>query len=185
MALALPAAAQTTAVYGGAPDHIDIAVPVTTSIAGRCGFSSAPSGTYDAGDLTQGFAHDFPFAAACNTPFRVAVVSQNGGLNAAAVAPPGYSASAPYEVTLMLIGDAGVVPSNATCLADALASATAVPCSFRGPATPYQGLKLNGPSSGVTGSYLRVFAPAYRGATMLLASSNYRDVLTVSISAAP
>jgi hypothetical protein len=180
--LGAPATAQTTAVYGGNPDHIDLAIPVTASIAVSCSFATAPAGTFSAGEISPGFSHDFPFTVACNTPFRVAVVSQNGGLSAPVTPPPGYAAAAPYDIRLALVGDTGVVPVNATCTAASLSAASPSPCAFRGPASAVSGLMLGGRSSGVAGSYLRVSAPVYRGVT-LIASPDYRDVLIVTLAA--
>lgn len=180
--VATPSSAQTTAVYGGNPNHIDLSVPVTASIKSRCEFSPPPSGSYDAGDITRPFTHDFSFSARCNTPFRVAVVSQNGSLRAPVAPPPGYAASIAYDVTLALVGGSNTAPANATCTVSSLSSAALSPCSFRGPATATSGLRLDGSSDGAVGSYLRVSSPGVLPTVMLISSPDYRDVLTVSIS---
>lgn len=179
---AAPSAAQTTAVYGGNPNHIDLPVPVTASIASRCEFSTPPSGSYDAGDITRPFTHEFPFSVRCNTPFRVAVVSQNGSLKAPVAPPPGYAASTAYDVTLALIGGQNTAPANATCTAASLSSAASPPCSFRGPASATLGLELDGRSNSAIGSYLRVSSRGGLPAVTLISSPDYRDVLTISIS---
>jgi hypothetical protein len=182
---ATPAYAQATAVAGGNPDRIDVAIPVTASIATRCGFATgaAPSGTYNTPDLNNGFTHDFTFKLQCSGPLRVAVVSAHGGLSASVgTPPPGYTAFAPYQVTLSLAGDAGVPQASAACDAQALVLTASPPCSFRGPASSDQGLRLDGSSGGVSGSYLRVSAPVYAGTGNLVASSAYRDTLTVTLS---
>lgn len=183
--IATPASAQVTAIAGGNPDHIDIALPVTASIGAHCGFAAAPNGTYSTPDLHQAFTHDFPFALQCTGPSRVAIVSANGGLLAAVGAPPsGYTRLAPYRVTLSLAGDSGVTSESATCDAQNLAADAVSPCLFRGPAAGGQGLLLSGPSSNVSGSYLRVNAPAYGGGAILVAANNYQDTLTITLSAA-
>ena len=180
---AMSAGAQTTAVSGGNPNHIDLSIPVTASVASRCGFSIG--GTYSATDLNGGFTHDFTFALQCNLASRTAVVSANGGLLAPGATPPsGYTRLAPYHVALNLVGNPGVAGASADCEAAALAAAAALPCTFRGPATTSSGLKLGGASSNVAGSYLRVSAPLYAGTGKLVASSEYADVLTVTLSAA-
>lgn len=177
-----PASAQTTAVYGGNPNHIDLAVPVTASIASRCEFSSPPTGSYNVGDVVRPFTHDFPFSARCNTPFRVAVVSQNGSLKASVAPRPGYAANTPYDVTLALVGGSNTAPANANCPAASLSSTASSPCTFRGPASATSGLRLDGRSNGAAGSYLRVSSPGVLPTVTLIASPDYRDVLTVSIS---
>lgn len=174
--------AQTTAIAGGSPANITLAIPVTTSVAGRCNLSV--SGSYDAPEITAGFTHDFSIALQCSTPVRVAVVSANGGLLAAITPPPlGYSRLAPYDVALSLVGNSGVPTATATCAAATLTATAGAPCNFRGPATPTQGLRLSGASTAASGSYLRVSAPVYAGPETLVASSTYVDTLTVTVSA--
>ena len=179
----VPAHAQTTAIAGGTPADIALAVPVTASVAARCAFSVG--GTYTAPEITAGFTHDFTIALQCGTAARVAVVSGNGGLLATVPAPSiGFSRLAPYDVALNLVGNSGVPTATASCAAAALTSATGAPCSFRGPASATQGLRLSGASTAASGSYLRVSAPAYAGTETLIASDTYADTLTVTLSAA-
>lgn len=181
--LAFPANAdaQITAIAGGSPNHIDLAVPVTASVANRCGFTIG--GTFTASDINAGFTHDFEIVLQCNVASRMAVVSTNGGLLAAVPATlQGYARMAPYRVTLNLVGNTGVATVNAVCDVATLAAGAAAPCSFRGPASPTQGLRLSGPSSGAAGSYLRVSAVPYAGVGTLVASSTYADTLVVTLS---
>lgn len=173
--------AQTTAVAGGSPANITLAIPVTASVAARCSFSI--SGTYDAPEIAAGFTHDFGMVLQCSTAVRVAVVSANGGLLAAIATPPlGYSRLAPYDVALSLVGNSGVPTATAVCVAATLTSTAGAPCTFRGPATSTQGLRLGGASSAASGSYLRVSAPVYAGPETLMASATYADTLTVTVS---
>ncbi len=179
--------AAVTAVAGGSPDHVDITLAVTASVASRCGFATdaTPDGTYDAADINAGFTHDFPFALQCNCPSRVAVVSANGGLLApVSGVPQGFSNLAPYEVTLSLTGNAGVQTVNSGCQASTLSGSSAIPCSFRGPASATQGLRLGGAAGNVSGSYLRVSAPPYSGSAVLVAASTYADTLTITLGVA-
>lgn len=182
---AVPASAQTTAyaVGQGSPNQILLSIPVTASVGGRCGFAagSAPSGTYNQPDFdVNGLNHDFAFQLECTGPARVAVVSANGGLLTPGSAPTGYTTLAPYDVTLNLVGSTAV--ANGTCEVATLVSGST--CSFVGPASTTQGLRLNSNSLDQTGSYLRVSAPPYAEATQLV-SGNYADTLTVTISASP
>lgn len=173
--------AQTTAVAGGSPDHIDLTIPVTASVANRCSFTIG--GTFTASDLNAGFTHDFEIVLQCNVASRMGVVSTNGGLLAAVPEPlQGYSRLAPYRVTLNLVGNTGVATVNAVCDAATLTANAATPCSFRGTASPAQGLRLSGPSVSVAGSYLRVSATPYAGVGTLVASSTYADTLIVTLS---
>ncbi len=173
--------AQTTAVAGGSPDHIDLAIPVKASVTNRCSFTIG--GTFTASDINAGFTHDFEIVLQCNVASRMGVVSTNGGLLAAVPPPPqGYVRLAPYRVTLNLVGDTGVASVNADCDVAALTADAAVPCSFRGTASPTQGLRLSGPSSGTAGSFLRVSAIPYAGVGMLVASPSYADTLVVTLS---
>lgn len=177
----LSARAQTTAIAGGSPANIALAIPVASSVAARCTF--LVSGTYDAPEITAGFTHDFGIALQCSSAVRVAVVSANGGLLAAIATPPfGYSRTAPYDVLLSLVGNSGVPTATATCAVATLTSSAGAPCTFRGPATSTQGLRLGGASTAASGSFLRVSAPVYAGSATLIASTTYADTLTVTIS---
>jgi hypothetical protein len=179
--------AQTTAVAGGNPSYIALSLPVMASVASECGFATgeAPNGSYTAQNLSAGFSFDFAFALKCNAPSRVAVVSANGGLLApGGTLPSGYTNLAPYQVTLNIVGDAGVSTANAVCDAQTLSAGAKLPCVFRGPATGSQGLELAGISGNAPGSYLRISAPSYIGAATLLTAAAYADTLIVTVSAA-
>ena len=188
LCLAAPmAAAQTTAINGGSPSSISVNVTVRASVAPACGFSpgAVPSGTKALGNITQPFSTDFSFALRCNVPARVAVVSDNGGLRMAGSGSPpaGYAVLAGYDVTLNLAGDQGA-PASASCDVATLAAAAQTACSFRGPAGATAGLRLGSVSTDTPGSYLRVAGPRSLGANLLLASTNYSDRLTITVSPA-
>jgi hypothetical protein len=108
------------------------------------------------------------------------VVSSNGALIAPGVAPAGYTTSAPYDVTLNVVQNAGG-PATGTCAVANLV--TGGSCTFRGPASTSQGL-LVAVSQNQSGSYIRVGAPIYAGANTLVASTGYADTLTVTLSPA-
>lgn len=119
----------------------------------------------------------------CTPAVRVAVVSANGGLLAAIATPPfGYGKLAPYDVALSLVGNSGVPTATAACAAATLTTASGAPCTFRGPASSNQGLRLGGASSAASGSYLRVSAPVYAESETLIASTTYADTLIVTVS---
>jgi hypothetical protein len=182
------AQAQVTAYAGGSPSNIVLSIPVTASVGGRCGFAPglAPNGSTDVGEVNNAFSADFPFTLECTVPFRAAVISQNGGLLATGVTPAtGYTNLAPYLVDLNLVGDAGVTPVNATCDTGDLKTSSGATCTFKGPASAAQGLRLNGSSYDVSGSYLRVHRAAYAGAQILAAANTYADSLTVTVSVSP
>lgn len=174
-----------TAYVGGAP--ISLTLPVVASVGGRCGFAtgSAPSGSFDAGQIDQaGWTNQFPFTLNCNGAARVAVTSGNGGLRAA-VQPtePGYTGIAPYTVSLNLVGSGTNNNVNAQCAVATLVATASSPCSFIGPATQNQGLRIAPSSQNLTGAYLQVSAPAYAGPDILV-QGTYSDTLTVTVSAA-
>jgi hypothetical protein len=177
--------AQTTAyaVGQGAPNSITLNIPVTASVGGRCSFKTgnAPSGTYNQPnfDLT-GLNHDFPFQLDCTGASRMAVVSANGGLKTPGPAVAGYLTLAPYNVDLNLVGNTQTVAANCQ-VATLLAGSS---CSFVGPASTAQGLRLPAASFNQNGSYLRVSSPAYSGSNVLVAGT-YSDTLTVTVSVAP
>lgn len=182
------ASAQTTAYSpdsGRTPNQIVLSIPVTASVGGRCGFASAgaPNGSYNQNDFdVTGLQHDFAFVLDCTGPSRVAVVSQNGGLLTTGTAPTGYTVRAPYNVSLHLVATGGGTTADATCAASTLPTGST--CSFLGPASTGQGLRLAAASTSQSGSYLRVSAPPYAGASTLV-NGTYSDVLTVTLSASP
>lgn len=181
---AAPVAAQglSPTIYEGG--SLPLSVPVTASVGGVCGFGAAvPQGSFDAGAIdTTAWTHDFNFEIDCNVASRVAVVSLNGGLKTpGTIADAGYVGLAPYTVELNLAGNTTSIVMS--CDVANLEASVGTPCSFRGPASTTEGLRLAEPSQGQT-SYLRVSAPAYGGPGNLV-SGSYGDTLTVTIAAAP
>ncbi len=184
-AIATPAAAQATAYAAGqgAVNRIEVGIDVRASVRDRCGFATdgAPSGTVDQADFdTAGIARDFAIRLNCSSASRVAVSSLNGGLKQSATAT-GYASTAPYNVTLHLVGDNGTT-ADAACAAGVLTTGGA--CSFAGAASTANGLRLSAASTKANGSYLRVSAAPYTGSQPLLAGS-YSDTLTITVSVAP
>lgn len=187
LVLPKPAEAQTAYAVGqGSPNNITLSVPVTASVGGQCGFSTAPSGSYNDPDLTDGIPNvDFPFTLQCTVASRVAIVSTNGGLKTSVGAVPvGYTDLVPYNVQLDLVGDS-VAPVTGTCAAATLSASSGAPCGFRGPASTSVGMYLSGSSVGQTGSKVRVSAPGYSSGNIFVASNAYADTLTVTVSASP
>lgn len=187
---ATSAAAQTT-VYApgqGSPNQTELPIDVLASVGGRCGFADlgAPSGTFDQRNFdVTGFTHDFLFSLNCTGPARLGVVSSNGGLKTGGVAPPGYKALAPYDVSLHLVSNTATV-ADATCGVSTLVAGTGSCSAFLGPASTTQGLRIGAPSTNQAGSYLRVAAAAYNqlvGPTLI--AGEYADTLTVTLSASP
>jgi hypothetical protein len=181
-------AAQTSgqAVYAGSPSEVTLSVNVTASVSASCAFSTggAPGGTYSVGNVEAPYTVDVSFSLRCNSPSRVGVVSDHGGLQAGDVpsVPAGYARLAPYQIMLSLAGDAGN-NAQATCQSPTLL-AGAGGCVFRGPATATSGLRLPGPSNDAPGSFIRISSPGYSEPAVLIASNSYADRLTVTISPA-
>lgn len=167
----------------GSPNTATLNIPVTATVGAQCGFVTAPSGTHNEPDFdTHAWSFDFPFTIDCSIASRIAVVSSNGALLTTGSPPPGYAISAPYDVALHVVQNSG--SADATCPVANLQAAGS--CSFRGPATAGvggAGLNVN-VSQNQPGSYLRVSAPAYVGANVLVASTGYADTLVVTLSPA-
>ncbi|HEY4545188.1 MAG TPA: hypothetical protein VIG90_02000 [Pedomonas sp.] len=176
-----PANAQTTATHGTGQDRVEITVPVTASISGRCGFSAPPDAVLELGNLEIAFSRDLTFVLQCNSPLRLGIVSANGGLKAPGTPTRGYTNLLDYTVTLHAVGTGGVSFLTA-CTASSLASTAAAPCQFRGPASATAGMRLPGASSSDQGSYLRVSSQPAAGSRNLMASANYSDVLMLTLS---
>ena len=188
--VALPSGAwaQTSgeAVFGGSPREVSLSVNVTASVSASCAFSvgNAPGGTYSVGNVEGAYSVDVAFSLRCNSPSRVGIVSDNGGMQAEGVptVPAGYARLAPYQITLSLAGDAGSTAQE-TCQSPTL-TASASGCTFRGPATATRGLRLPGPSQDAPGSFIRISSPGYSEPELLIAANSYADRLTVTISPA-
>ena len=182
-AFASPVAAQpfTTGTVT-APASGSLGIPVTASVSASCQFNGAgPSGSYAVPNLHLAFTNDFDFSVACTSPFRVGIVSTNGALVTPAATETGYTNIAPYNVGLDVKGDStdsGLV----TCNASTITSSAPAGCAFLGPATTSVGLHSGISSSTGNTSFVRVSAPAYSGANILVASTAYIDTLTVTIS---
>jgi len=163
----------------GTPNVAQLQIPVTATVAAPCGFATAPSGTHNEPNFdNHAWQHDFDFTINCSVASRVAVVSANGALKAPGAAPAGYTTLAPYDVTLNVAQNVGGAATG-TCPVANLTSPGGS-CAFRGPATGGQGLFV-AVSQNQPGSYIRVGAPVYAGANVLVASSGYTDTLTVTL----
>jgi len=182
---ALGAQTSGRAVYGGSPREVSLSVNVTASVSAACSFTSGqvPGGSYSLGNVEGAYSLDVAFSLRCNSPSRIGIVSDNGGMKAAGVpsVPAGYSGLAPYQITLSLAGNA--TSAQATCQSPTL-TAGASGCVFRGPATATTGLRLPGASDSVPGSFIRISSQGYAEPTVLIASNAYADRLTVTISPA-
>lgn len=165
-----------------APGSGSLGVLVTASVSASCQFNgTGPSGTYNVTNLNNAFTNDFDFSVACTSPFRVGILSANGALVTPAATETGYTNVAPYNVSLDVKGDStdtGLV----TCDAATITSSAAAGCAFKGPASSTVGLHSGISSSTGNTSFVRVSAPAYTGANILVASTAYIDTLTVTIS---
>lgn len=172
-------------VYPG-PAQAVLTIDVKASVGGTCGFATglAPSGTVNAGAIdTTTWSQDVPFTVQCTAPWRIAVSSQNGALKTAATGALGYATTAPYNVALNLPFDTGSSTGTVTSscpVAQIDAALGSSPCNFKGTATTTNGLQVPR-SFNLSGSYMRVSAPAYSGSDVLVAGT-YNDTLIVTVS---
>src|SRR3546814_14786551 len=104
---------------------------------------------------------------------RLAMVSQNGGLEVASTPPEGFTNLLDYTVTLHAVGTGGT-SIVASCSASSLAAAAIPPCSFRGTASATTGQRLSGVTPSEPGSYPRVFAHPTSGRGQHTARSEER-----------
>ena len=164
------------------PASVALAIPVTASVGGTCGFQTAPNATiFNANIDTTSWSDQVAFVPECTAPWRIAVSSLNGALKSVAPTEAGYTNVAPYDVALHVNSDGGAVDRScaAAQIDQALVSST---CDFRGTASPSTGLVVPR-SYQLAGSYLQVSAPAYPGANQLV-EGLYYDTLTVTVSPA-
>jgi len=178
----VPVFAQPITYY---PNSAQLQVPVTATVGAACGFapSAVPQGTFNVGEVDDGFLQDVPFTLQCTVPFRMGVISANGGLLASGTPPAGYTALAPYIVALHIVGP--TLTSDASCDAAALKIGSPASCGMRGTASSTQGVLHAEASYEISGSYVRVAAPVYADTDILIAANDYADTLIVTLSAAP
>ncbi len=189
--MAVPAAAQTAyfPVTGGpqSPTFIAVTVPVKASIGGSCNFATTgtPNGSYAIPgfvDTNTTWSNDFAMTLECTGPSRLAISSLNGGLQtAAAPSAPGYTNLAPYTVDVNVVRTGGT--TTGTCPAEALKSGSLTVCDLRGTASASVGLAIPTASFGLSGSYVRVKAPAVPAADILI-NGGYSDTLIITVSPA-
>lgn len=171
-----------SAPSGSQPNAV-LTIPVTASVGGTCGFQNLANATFTVLDIdTTAWEREVGFVPECTAPWRIAVSSENGGLlQASGALPTGYRNKAPYTVALQVAADGG--PVAASCDVAELAGTTPSPtCGFEGAATPTNGLYVPR-SYGLSGSKIKLQAPAYPGPDVLIAGT-YTDTLTVTVSPA-
>lgn len=178
-------AQSSSATYGGSPAFTSLAIPVSASVSARCGFAAgaAPAGTFDAGAIDRtAWSKDFAFTLDCNGPSRIAIASRNAGLKAdLPQAVPGYTGLAPYTVAVSIASGTGTAETS--CTAAQLGAPGGSGCPIAGTASATEDLLVPAAASGPPGSFMRVSAPAYSGANMLVAGE-YADTLTITIAPA-
>ena len=175
--------ALTAYTYPG-PDKAVLTIDVKASVGGTCGFAAngAPNGTVNAGAIdTTAWTAQVPFTAQCTAPWRIAVSSANGALKNAASVSAGYANAAPYDVALSVASDSGTVTGSCPVAQIDQALTTSL-CTFRGTASTTNGLQVPR-SFGLAGSFIKMSAPAYAGAGILV-SGTYNDTLIVTVSPA-
>lgn len=167
--------------YSPKPTSAVLKIPVKASVNTRCGFQTLANADFNVGEIDlNSWDREVPFIPECTTPWRIAISSQNGGLLTPGVADPatGYLNKAPYTVSLFVKNDGADVDLN--CAAADLSSSAGSACSFKGTASTTEGLRI-ARSYQLTGSKIRVSAPAYAGPGVLIAGT-YKDTLIVTVS---
>jgi hypothetical protein len=193
LAMATSALADTT-IYasdntGGppSPTFIALGIPVTAQVGAACDGTTLPKTTVDMGVLNQALTlHQVELAIVCNGPFRMGIVSSNGGMLSGAPTPGGYANLRDYNVQLDIVDNNNAHNFSSTCLASSLtASAPSSTCAtnLRGPAsTSSPGFEVITPSNGKTSELDITDAPLPVGT--LVAATDYTDTLTITLSAA-
>lgn len=187
-----PAAAQ---IYGpidayypdpdiGKPSKAVLTIPVKASVGGQCGFATAPNATRNVGQIdVNPWNEVVNFVPECTAPWRIAITSQNGGLQhtTAGAQPAGYAAKATYTIALSINNDGTPNPLTRSCdVTQVYGSGSG--CDFNGTASTTNGL-LVPRSYGLAESNITLSAPAYVGPGVLI-SGTYQDTLVVTVSPA-
>lgn len=185
--------AQTTAYASDqvgnptAKSSISASIPVTAQVLPTCTSPILATANIDLGALDRVLPEtQIALNIQCSGAFRIGLVSSNGGLRTAMVAPSGYSGLRDYNLALYIRDNTNANTVSLTCPASSLA-ATAISsnCSanLRGPATGLSpGFKVNAPSNGKACYLLISNVPL--GTNTLVAATDYADILTINVTAA-
>ncbi len=190
---AVPASALVTAYAAdqtgnpSGPSNIVLSVPVTAQVGAACATTALPTTTVNLGALDQALPDtQVSLSIQCSGPFRMGLVSTNGGLKSAATAPTGFANLRDYSVALHIKDNASVDHPSSTCVASLLtptASASTCTTNLRGPATSTGPNFLVSTASTGQASYLLI-SNAPLGSGVLVGASDYSDTLTITLTAA-
>ena len=160
-------------------------IDITAQVVGRCGIEAVGSRTNDGARIDQPSTVTFNFQLDCNTPFRIGLAAQNGGLRLDGAAPraseaQGFGILKPYDVALSFATDQAGQVNVGTCAAAGLNPAQPA-CLFYG-TSPGAGFS---PGEFVTAiqkaGSLAVTWKGEDGDAVRLAAGSYRDVITVVV----
>lgn len=160
-------------------------IDITAEVVGHCGIEAVGPRTNDNGRIDRASTVTFDFQLDCNTPFRIGLAAQNGGLRLDGAAPgatdaQGFAILKPYDVALSFATDQAGQVSAGSCAAAALNSSGSA-CAFYG-AVPGDGFS---PGEFVTAvqknGALAVNWQGEDGDAVRLAAGDYRDVITVVV----
>lgn len=179
----LLAAAPALATDNSGSDPLRI--EITARIAERCGISPGEGGTSAEGNLEASETLTLNFDIDCNTPFRIGVSSENGGLRLASanerddnVDAQGFSILKRYRVGLEVETDNGTLDGG-TCRSDELTSREG-DCEFYGD-RPGRGLSSGRRTAIDRTGTLTVSWNAGDGDNRRRAAGRYQDTLTVVV----
>ena len=143
-AIAVVAAALIPATAQAKPPKGDVLqIDIEAQIGRRCGIAALGTKSNDSGRIDQATRIAFAFALDCNTPFKIGVAAQHGGLQLAGTTMPqqgngGFATRKAYVAGLQFNTDQAGTIAAGDCGSASLLAANAT-CRFYG-AEPGSGL---------------------------------------------
>ncbi len=169
----------------GGGNNDQLRIEITARIAERCGISPGEGGSNVSGNLENNETLTINFDIDCNTPFRIGVSSENGGLRLATAQrgdtntdAQGFSIMKRYQVGLQVQTDGGLLDGG-TCRSDELTSREGR-CNFYGD-RPGRGLSSGRRTAIDRTGTLTVSWNAQDGEGRRRVAGNYQDTLTIVV----
>ena len=166
-------------------DSDSLTIDVKARIDEQCGIVASGPTSNNGADLSVATTVNYGFTLNCNTPFKIGVSSEHGGLRLTtaasdAVADNGFSVEKPYDVRLRVRTDGEAMQPD-DCSSEALVDRTG-DCAFFG-RNPGQGLSSGQRTAINREGTLRVSWPAESNGGPRRVAGLYQDTLTVVVGA--
>lgn len=169
-----------------APEGKPLKIDIVAKIAARCGIAANGARSNDEARIDQAETVTFGFTLDCNTPFRIGVATQHGGLrllgaeaDGSATDKQGFGVQKGYQVGLSFMTDQEGLVDAGKCDSEKLTSAAAQ-CDYYG-ASPGEGYSPGRQTTAVRQDGKLEIHWSDDAGKIRLAAGAYQDILTVVV----